>query len=175
MNSSFTLALAQPSPVPLLHVSGEKCLLFSSNYQVGLTFGMPILREAAAAAPLCQPRDGWALAQPCCHLPPGSPPRPPTSDILVPSHGSGASGKSGSDERALKKWELAMGGRRWMQRRGAGGKEKMEWWKGRKGGIPWLMARPLRCNPTAHEAPDDLVTCSWRALFARMSPFLGCP
>lgn len=58
MNSSFTVALAQPSPVPLLHVSGEKCLLFSSNYRVGLTFGMPILGEAAAAAPLCQPGDG---------------------------------------------------------------------------------------------------------------------
>lgn len=58
MNSSFTVALAQPSPVPLLHVSGEKCLLFSSNYLVGLTLGMPILRETAAAAPLCQPSDG---------------------------------------------------------------------------------------------------------------------
>lgn len=58
MNSSFTVALAQPSLVPLLHVSGEKCLLFSSNYLVGLTLGMPILREAAAAAPLRHAGDG---------------------------------------------------------------------------------------------------------------------
>lgn len=55
MNSSFTVALAQPSPVPLLHVSGEKCLLFSSNYLAGLTLGMPILGGTAAAALLCHP------------------------------------------------------------------------------------------------------------------------
>lgn len=58
MDSSFTVALAQPSPVPLLRVSGEKCLLFCSNYLVGLTLGMPILREAAAAALLCHASDG---------------------------------------------------------------------------------------------------------------------
>lgn len=60
-----------------------------------------------------------------------------------------------------------------MKRRGVGGKEKMERWKGRKGGIIQLMPKPLRCNPTVHETPDGLVTCSWRALFARMIPFLG--